>query len=456
VSGPSRPCCFVFLLRWRGLKQCHVSAGRIFDAVLRYGNVYGASHPDWKQPDPVLSRSVSDDERKVMEARFETVRRQAEASVRAATAKLADAAASNAEAAVMASPFVLSSVPGHVLSSASKPPLPPQQASPAHSPRGLFGSPATRPTPPSSGRQFAFDFQVSPIGECSPLPALAPVTDDALNSDDELSDPIRGPQSLCSRLAHRVCRLLMPCPLADVGGNLAFNLVETFPWHVRTRLDALERLKYVAPTQLSEEDISATARAAVQALLVKIVLGTGGGLLRAPSRDVLLAAGSPSDGDRVLDCIGLSVDRVRMAVLSVMVSLFRSYRMYITAPSTGHVSLHHRRRTVDSDADVITTAKLPLAGHIPSPAEPALPPDHVQPVRRLPTYKDVFLKDEFLAEQTHEESRELLRYCVTQFMPFPNFVSERCQPATHPDLFDRCVFSDCAAARVWLAPMLPP
>jgi hypothetical protein len=228
--------------------------------------------------------------------------------------------------------------------------------------------------------------------------------------------------------------------LADVGGSHLVNLVESFPWQARVRLDALERLKYVVPTQLLEEDISNTARTAVQALLVKIVLGTPSGVPRAPSHDVLMAleASNRIDGDTVLDVIGLSVDRVRMAVLSVMVSLFRSYRMYIVAPSAGNLTLHHRRRTVDSDADVITTSLLPIAGHIPVSISDPSPSSHpTAPTRRLPAYNDVFLKDEFLAEQTHEESRELLRYCVTQFMPFPNFVSERCQPATHPDLFDR-------------------
>lgn len=216
------------------------------------------------------------------------------------------------------------------------------------------------------------------------------------------------------------------------------DVVERFPWMHLTPLNQLHRLQYLAPVQLSGDDLASTAKHAVQAVVDKIAVAPGAHPPLQPR-----SSPPPTDPDALLSVLGVNLDRVRMAVLSVMVSLFRSYRMYIQPygrPAVSRLSISLDRDELVADGSGLRLAPMVLGGETlppaPAPAPAPAPPPKRQR-KRLLAYGDVFRKEEFLAEQTHEESRELLRYCVTTFMPFPNFISERCEWTGEPDLFDR-------------------
>ena len=248
-----------------------------------------------------------------------------------------------------------------------------------------------------------------------------------------------------------VCVFMRPFPvLAEISSVVS---AERFPWCYRTSIEQLQRLQYVTPIQLTHDDISNGARRAVQSLLAKVVLSSRTGHSRQRSLGAFPSV-PPVDPDSLLCAYGFHPDRVRMSVLSVMVSLFRSYRMYIRPQGLATRASVTRPLPPVTDLDevLVGSSSLPIAPGLQR--EPSLSSlisqhasastnsgRHSQLRKRQPLYNDIFLKEEFLAEQTHDESRELLRYCVTMFMPFSNFIIERCEvAAARTDLFDRWVW----------------
>lgn len=195
-------------------------------------------------------------------------------------------------------------------------------------------------------------------------------------------------------------------------------------------------MQYTVPTQLSGDDLSGDARDAVGALIQKIAIRPPA-LVRQRSHVSLHTL----DPDGLSTAVGMNYDRVRMAILSVMVSLFRSYRMYIKIGPGRQLPITLRTRS-HSDDIVSTGVGIPLSSAVvtSSSAQSGVEGAAGVPLARkppTPRFKDLFSIEEFLAEQTHDESRALLRYCVTVFMPFFMFVTERCEWQGEADLFDR-------------------
>jgi hypothetical protein len=138
---------------------------RIFDGIMRHGNMYSVLHPEYQQPDPELPRSATMPERHHMQACFNQVRQHVSELLDLAHAARARAG-TMADSPDLASP-ALSSLPSRMMS--------PQPHTPVsrHSEAAAFGS--------------------SPmIGVATPAYGVSPATMNALNSDEDVSDPMAG------------------------------------------------------------------------------------------------------------------------------------------------------------------------------------------------------------------------------------------------------------------------
>ena len=143
---------------------------RIFDGIMRHGNMYSVLHPEYQQPDPELPRSATVQERQRMQACFNQVRQHVSELLDLAHAARARAGTMT-DSPSLASPAIaspaLSSLPSHMTS--------PQPHTPVsrHSEAAAFGS--------------------SPmIGVATPAYGVSPATMNALNSDEDVSDPMAG------------------------------------------------------------------------------------------------------------------------------------------------------------------------------------------------------------------------------------------------------------------------
>ena len=230
------------------------------------------------------------------------------------------------------------------------------------------------------------------------------------------------------------------------AGLVLTSVSERFPWtHTASQAQLLSQ-QYVNPVQLSNDELQ-DPPTAVQALHNRIAIAPI--IMR---RQLSYNTVFTSDPDSVCLAMGMNFDRVRLAMLSVMVSLFRSYRMYIRADASQ--AMQAARSASD---EVMSVYALPLSAQLASeqqlqlpasnesdgvPAEASKQAEASEPRRRRPappSFSQLFAVEEFLAEQTHDESRTLLRYCVSTFMPFSVFIDERFAGHDGADLFDRCV-----------------
>lgn len=148
---------------------------RIFEAIIRHGNVYSVLHPEYEQPHPDLPRSMTPLERQRWELSFNQVRDRMQEQLTAARARV--------QAATFAA----------VGGSATKSLTPTGQST-----KGGFGSPGT-PDSTHSGRGSTTN---SPSGNATPMQFQAPATLNILNSDDERSDPMAGKMFTVGLCAH--------------------------------------------------------------------------------------------------------------------------------------------------------------------------------------------------------------------------------------------------------------